>query len=79
MDKIFAQKYQKKRKNKKVLTNFCLYGIMTIEREVMKMKTYNNCYYCNFYIEDTCECELGYFDDSECGEWEEEDEEDEDE
>ena len=39
------------------------------------MKTYNNCYYCNFYIEDTCECELGYFDDSECGEWEEEDEE----
>ena len=23
----------------------------------------NNCYYCNFYIEDTCEC----------GEWEEED------
>ena len=43
------------------------------------MKTYNNCYYCNFYIEDTCECELGYFDDSECGEWEEEDKEDEDE
>lgn len=36
------------------------------------MKTYINCYYCNFYIEDTCECELGYFDDSECGEDEEE-------
>ena len=36
------------------------------------MKTYINCYYCNFYIEDTCECELGYLDDSECGEWEEE-------
>ena len=44
------------------------------------MRAYtNNCYYCNFYIEDTCECELGYFDDSECGEWEEEDEEDKDE
>ena len=42
------------------------------------MKTCINCYYCNFYIEDTCECELGYFDDSECGEEEEEDEEEED-
>ena len=31
-----------------------------------------NCYFCNFYIEDTCECELGYFNDSECAEWEEE-------
>ena len=41
------------------------------------MKTYINCYYCNFYIEDTCECELGYIDDSECGEGEEEDEEEE--
>lgn len=37
----------------------------------------NNCYYCNFYIEDTCECELGYLNDSECGEWEEENEEEE--
>ena len=33
----------------------------------------NNCYYCNFYIEDTCECELGYLNDSECAEEEEED------
>ena len=62
-----------------LLTNYPICDIITIEREVIEMKTYNNCYYCNFYIEDTCECELGYFDDSECGEWEEEDEEDEDE
>lgn len=42
------------------------------------MRAYtNNCYYCNFYIEDTCECELGYLNDSECGEWEEEEEEEE--
>ena len=64
---------------KKYLTIANVCGIIIIEREVIEMKTYNNCYYCNFYIEDTCECELGYFDDSECGEWEEEDEEDEDE
>lgn len=63
---------------KKGLTKFLESVIITIEREVMKMGAYiNNCYYCNFYIEDTCECELGYFDDSECGEDEEEDEEEE--
>lgn len=39
------------------------------------MKTSINCYYCIFYIEDTCECELGYFDDSECSEEEDEEEE----
>lgn len=55
-----------------LLTNWSRGSIITIEREVRKMKTYINCYYCNFYIEDTCECELGYFDDSECGEDEEE-------
>ena len=66
-------------KNKKYLTIANVCDIIIIEIEVIEMKTYNNCYYCNFYIEDTCECELGYFDDSECGEWEEEDEEDEDE
>ena len=42
------------------------------------MKTYINCYDCVFYIEDTCECELGYLNDSVCGKWKE-DEEDEDE
>ena len=68
-----------RQKNKKYLTIANVCDIIIIEREVIEMKTYNNCYYCNFYIEDTCECELGYFDDSECGEWEEEDEEDEDE
>lgn len=42
------------------------------------MRAYtNNCYYCNFCNEDTCECELGYLNDSECDEWEEEDEEEE--
>ena len=65
-------------KFKKYLTIGIVCDIIIIESEVIEMKTYNNCYYCNFYIEDTCECELGYFDDSECGEWEE-DEEDEDE
>ena len=38
MEKIFAQSYQKKRKNKKVLTNFCLYSIMIAEREVIRMR-----------------------------------------
>ena len=42
------------------------------------MKTYINCYYCNLYIEDTCECELGYLDDRGCEEEEEEEEEEED-
>ena len=63
---------------KKGLTKFLESVIITIEREVIKMKTYINCYYCNFYIEDTCECELGYMDDSECGEEEEDEEENED-
>lgn len=61
---------------KKGLTKSLKSVIITIESEeseVRKMKTYINCYYCNFYIEDTCECELGYIDDSECGEEEEED------
>ena len=63
-----------RQKIKKYLTIANVCGIIIIEREVIEMKTYNNCYYCNLYIEDTCECELGYFDDSECGEWEEEEE-----
>lgn len=39
------------------------------------MKIYNNCYHCGFYIEDTCECELGYLDDNEYCESEEKKEE----
>ena len=34
-----------------------------------------DCYFCKFYLEDTDECELGYFNGDECGENEEEEEE----
>ena len=41
---------------------------------VLNMKNSYNCYFCVFYIEDTDECELGYFNDEDCGEAEEEEE-----
>lgn len=27
------------------------------------------CYYCDFYNEDTDECELGYFNENDCEQW----------
>ena len=41
-------------------------------KEWAKMKI--NCYYCEFYDEDTDDCELGYIDDNDCCETEEEEE-----
>ena len=34
-----------------------------------------NCYYCDFYNEDTDKCELGYFNENDCEQWEDESEE----
>ena len=39
------------------------------------MKTFINCYYCDYYNDETDECDLGYFGENDCEEIEEENEE----